>query len=307
MKKLYLLLVLATGAASAQVPNGSFEEFIGYGMETRYWGATPSLLQVIIDDENTPVSDYIILEEGVVARAFYSLESHTGDRAMEIRNAFNVTKNEVIPGKMILFNEDGGGITANGWNTGALIEEGTVIEGLGFYYKYFPLNPNEAAQAQLQTFDAGGTLLGSATIEIAGEESDYTYVATPLVAITEGIPAIVTVEFSMVTEHGSTTFGSHLLIDDVVTTNLALANPTFHTSTFMVTPTVTHNTLNITKGNDLPAGDYAFDIISMEGKVVQKATLSLTENGNSSVDVSALASGMYLIRTKDFSTKFIKE
>ncbi|MGK4566281.1 hypothetical protein [Flavobacterium sp. 3HN19-14] len=38
MKKNYLFLLLAFSAiATAQVPNGSFEEFVGYGNDTRFW------------------------------------------------------------------------------------------------------------------------------------------------------------------------------------------------------------------------------------------------------------------------------
>lgn len=307
MRKNYLFLLLATfGVASAQVPNGSFEEFIGYGNETRYWGPNPLFIPVSIDLDGTTTSDTIIYEQDISILSFFNNDAHTGNRAMEIRNAFNATKNEDIPGKMILFNEDEGSIIAGGYNSGHAVLDGAVIEGLGFYYKYFPLN-NDIAQAKLEIFNSNTESIGTAIVEISGLHSEYTYASSPIQLTSTDEPVFMTVEFSMTNGISKATLGSKLIIDDVTTNNLILSNASLQTTQFSVYPTLASQEINVVKGSNIKNGSYSFDIFTVDGKRTKRQTLDLYENNISKIDISSLSQGIYFIKTNGFTAKFIKK
>ncbi len=309
MKKNYLFLLLVTfGIASAQVPNPSFEEFIGYGNETRFWGPNPMSIAISIDLEGntTTVSETIIYEPDTYSYCFFNNDAHTGNRAMEIRNAFNVTKNEVIPGKMILFNEDEGSTTASGWNTGQQISDNITLEGLGFYYKFFPLN-NDTAQAKLELFNSGGESVGIAVVEISGLHSDYTYASAPIEITSTETPTFMTVEFSMGSGTTNATMGSKLIIDDVSTTNLPLSNPFVQASQFLIYPTLASQEIHIAKGDNMLDGSYAIEIFTLDGRAIKRLTLDLYEDTPATIDVSALSQGVYFMKANEVVTKFIKK
>lgn len=307
MNKKYLFVLLTVyNFAGAQVPNGSFEEFQGYGNETRFWGANPMFIAVTIDNGGTiDAGDTIIYEPDIYSSCFFNNDARTGNRAMEIRNAFNVTKNSVVPGKMILFNEESGSMTATGWNSGYAVSSSTVIEGLGFYYKFFPLN-DDIAEAKLEIFNANQESIGTAVVEISGLHEEYTYVSVPIESVPNDTPVFMTVAFSMTNGVSGPAFGSKLIIDDVTTTNLVLSNPSFKVTAYLISPTLATNEINIINGGDVKDGRCAVEIFTAQGKAIKKQLLDLYPGIPSQIDVSALPAGFYFIKANGFVTKFIK-
>lgn len=310
-KKNYLFFALffAVSGLHAQVPNGSFEQFIGYGNETRYWGANPLLIPITINLDGTTVTDQVEFAPNCSSTCFYSNDAFEGNRAMEIRNAHNVTQNQSIPGKMILFNELEGSTTASGWNAGFPITADCTLERLGFYYKFFPVN-NDRAHARIEIFDDNGESIGSTTTQITGTHANYTYVYSYLYLAYNKTPAFMRVEFYMSNPSGVTSLGSRFVVDQVVTSAAALGiNQTTAATAFEVYPTVASDQINVVPPAGLQ-GNINYRVVNMDGKTVKQANES-AQSYVYAMDVSELATGMYLLQIESDSQtatkKFVKK
>src|SRR5690606_24929983 len=100
MKKFYTVLFAGIlHLAPAQVPNSTFEAVTGEDLtQVESWGRffTPP---VSIDMETgQPTAEEIIFGDGAATFCSSVTEAHSGNRALRIRNAFNVTQNKVIAG-----------------------------------------------------------------------------------------------------------------------------------------------------------------------------------------------------------------
>ncbi|NMH28154.1 T9SS type A sorting domain-containing protein [Flavobacterium silvaticum] len=308
MKNLYLFLaVTATAFSWAQVPNASFEEFTGYGNETRFWGPNPIIISITIPIDGGPsvATPTIVYEEGTYNYCFFTDEAHTGNRAMELRNAYNLTDAVVVPGKMILFNEDQGSTTASGWNAGYQMTPETVVEGLGFYYKFFPMG-NDVAQAKIELFNSSSGLVGSAVVNLSGTHSEYTYAWSPIQLLSDDVPTFMRVDFSMTDGISSPTLGSRLVVDDIATVNVVLSDATLSQKQFQVYPTLADHEINLVKGSGISDGSKSVEIFTADGKSVSNQLIEFFGNNPAKINVSTLSHGIYFLRIENNVLKFVK-
>jgi len=196
MKKIYFLLLFAAAGLHAQIPNSGFENALGYGGENvADWGQ-PFSFPVWIDLETGESHAHEITFGDQLLGMFCSsvADAHSGEKAMLIRNAFNITTNAVIPGKVSLFNSEISE-TATGWNAGIPVGADTDIQFLPFWYKFAPA-ANDVAEATLELFNADSQSIGLAKISISEPAEVYTYASTPLVLTgIEGAPHLSILNF----------------------------------------------------------------------------------------------------------------
>jgi hypothetical protein len=306
MRQIYALLLLACGSAWAQVPNSDFEAGTGYGLENvTAWGKF-FIYTVTIDMETGEnIQDEITFGDNMIGSFCTSTtDSHTGERAMLVRNAFNVTRNEVIPGEANLFNTEIAD-TPTGWNFGVPVQADADIELLSFWYKFAPLG-NDIAEAKLTLFADGVGEVGSAKIQISEAANAYTYATVPITFTSIETPTFMTISFTMQAEGSTPVFGSYLTIDDLAVNSNALQTQTFEKDSFVLFPTVAQNTIQIQSGMN---GPMTFEIIDTQGKTVLQNHASLQPGVATSIDVSRLSSGVYVFRTQNGQAikKFIKK
>ncbi len=308
MKKIYFLLLFAAAGLHAQIPNSGFENALGYGGENvADWGQ-PFSFPVWIDLETGESHAHEITFGDQLLGMFCSsvADAHSGEKAMLIRNAFNITTNAVIPGKVSLFNSEISE-TATGWNAGIPVGADTDIQFLSFWYKFAPA-ANDVAEATLELFNADSQSIGLAKISISEPAEVYTYASTPLVLTgIEGAPAFVHIEFSMAPEGSVPAFGSSLTIDDLKVNPNQLRTQAFDQAPFTIWPTIAGNEINILKNGD-DSSVHEFTIIDIQGKIVSEQRLKPNNGIASKIDIGALSSGLYLLRSADgFTAKFIKK
>jgi hypothetical protein len=308
MKKFYTLLLLSfMGLAQAQVPNSSFEETIGYaGDVVRYWGHVLTL-SASIDTTGTVVEDIILFDEGNIYSYTQPVtDPHTGERAMEITNAYNQTNDLVIAGAADLINE-AVSVEPTGWNNGITLPENATVNMLGFYYKFFPLG-DDVAQATLEIFNADSESIGTAVIDISGTASEYTYIAQPIDFTITDTPVFMTISFTMAKPGSVPVFGSRLLVDDIAVNNATMGIKEQQAALFSVYPTITDGILTISKNDRATDTDFTITIIDLNGKTVDTQVMNTADR---QVNVSNLANGLYFLKaTNDsgvFTTKFIKK
>lgn len=304
MKKIYTLLLLGIlNMTQAQVPNSNFETGTGYGLENvAAWGNF-FIYTIAIDvetGENT--QDEIIFGDSTLGSFCTStLDAHTGERAMLIRNAFNVTQNQVIPGEANLFDTEISD-TPTGWNFGVPVDSGAEIDQLSFWYKFAPLG-NDVAEAKLTLFADGVGEVGSAKITITGTHDQYTYATVPVAFTSLEAPTFMTIAFTMAPQGSTPVFGSHLTVDDLKVNNL-LNVADFETDSLTIFPTMTQNTLNIQSASD---DVFTMKIIDLQGKTVWQNHSALQKSVAESIDVSQLASGVYILKAESNAKQVIKK
>ncbi len=309
MKKNYfivsLLLLCASLFSNAQVVNGDFENIKPNFLPSN-WGMT-FLQQIVIDAETgEQVGDQIQYTWCIPSMVYASFEPKSGQYAMEISNAYNATQNIVIPGVATIFSDpeqDG-----PGWNPGVPVEPGTSVILLGFDYKFLPAG-NDIAQAILEVADEQGDIIGSTSIDISGTHSIYEYVYAPITVVQAGIPAFMNISFSMAKEGSVPTFGTRLIVDNVIVNFSHLIvdeNPQHGAKVY---PTIADTQINI-----VPIGfgnAVSYKIVNSEGRLVKQAQVTQDPNSEYSMDISDLSSGVYFLNIQDgrsnSTKKFIKK
>ncbi|MBL0012598.1 MAG: T9SS type A sorting domain-containing protein [Flavobacterium sp.] len=309
MKKIYLLLLLvAVPASNAQVINGDFENVKPNGKVSN-WGINFSI-PVGIDlgtGENT--SDTILFGNSTGFSCAPTNDSYSGSKALEIRNAYNLTQNLVIPGGAVLFHD--ATQDSPGWNPGVPIEPGMNVSFLAFHYKYIPFGVTDVIEAELTVLGESGEI-GRASIQIA--EPDYVYdgnvqfkyAETPVIYTSDETPLWMYISFSMGTQENAT-FGTKIIIDDVRVNNGALSTTQFTNSNFAIFPTVTNQHLNVVLKNNNNDRTFKYRIYAIDGKLVREESVEFNGNSPISIDVSSLTEGVYFIKSKNGTAKFIRE
>lgn len=307
MKKNYFILslLLASFYTNAQVVNGNFENVKPNFLPSN-WGMT--FLQQIGFDPETGESfgDQIQFTWCVPSMVYASTEAKTGQYAMEVSNAYNWTQEKVVPGIASIFadpNEDG-----PGWNPGIPVNPGTSVILLGFDYKFLPAG-DDIAEAKLEVFDADGNELGRASLDISGTHAAYEYVYTPINVTHAGTPAFMYISFNMAKEGSTPTFGTRLIVDNVIVNFSSLITEENQAKTAKIWPTIADNEVNV-----IPTGfseSVSYTIINSEGKVVKQAAINQSPEYTYSINVSDLSAGLYFLNIQDATNnstkKFIKK
>lgn len=308
MKKNYFilsLLLVAPLLTNAQVINGNFENIKPNFLPSN-WGMT--FLQQFGFDPETGESwgDQIQFPWCIPSMVYASTDAKTGQYAMEVANAYNWTKEAVVPAIASIFadpNEDG-----PGWNPGIPVSPGSAVLLLGFDYKFLPAG-NDIAEAKLEVFDADGNALGRASLDISGTHATYEYVYTPMSFINAGTPAFMYISFNMAKEGSTPTFGTRLIVDNVIVNFSSLITDENQQKTARVWPTIADNEINV-----IPTGfseSVSYKIINSEGKIIKQAMVNQNSEYTYSMNVSDLSSGIYFLNIQDgmhnSTKKFIKK
>jgi len=308
MKKIYLLLFFTAVNMYAQIPNRDFETGLGYGGENvASWGQPFSFAVSINPETGETIQDEITFGEQTLGMFCSAVpDPHSGEKAMLIRNGFNITTNTVLPAHVSLFNSEMSDFPS-GWNVGIPVAADIDIQFLSFWYKFAPVG-NDAAQATLELFNTEGESIGTAKIRILEPASTYTYATAPMVLSgIGGDPAFLRIDFALETEDTAAVFGSTLTIDDLAVNPSQLQTENFAQTGFLVWPTLASSEINIlTNGNGLQAQN--FKIANIEGKIVAEKQLQINSERSQKIDISALANGFYILSSDDgFTAKFIKK
>ena len=309
MKKNYfilaLILLVAPFCSQGQVVNGDFENVKPNFLPSN-WGMT-FLQQIVIDAQTGETfGDQIQYTWCFPSMVYASFEAKTGQYAMEVSNAYNATQDVVIPGSATIFNDPEQ--DSPGWNPGVPVDPNSSIILLGFDYKFLPAG-NDIAEATLQLMDDMGNELGSASIDISGTHNTYEYIYAPINVTGAGTPAFMYISFNMAKEGSTPTFGSRLIVDNVIVNFSSLIVPENQLEGPKVYPTLVDNELNV-----IPTGfseSVSYKIINSEGKIVKQNTVNQDSSYVYTMDLSDLSAGMYFLNIQDQSTnstkKFIKK
>jgi Secretion system C-terminal sorting domain len=310
LKIVFVMLSIAN--MNAQIINGDFETINQTGLVSN-WGKNYAMNVVL--DPATGESTPDLIQYGGCSTSLCSPTpvSHSGQYAMEMINFYNITQDKLIVGGAVLF-EDATQNTPPGGNyninTSFVPFDSSILYAnqglsLGFYYKFWPMG-NDVAEANLELFDVEGNSVGKVSVPISGVNSDFNYIYTPVTFTSSATPVAMSMSFALAKEGTIPTFGTSLIVDDVMLNNVSLSNFQLTSDSFKVFPTITNEQLTIQKGTKVADGNYKFEILNLEGKLMQQVSLNLN-NQTSTIDVNQLSAGMYFLKSEGFVTKFVKQ
>lgn len=298
------LWLLALGSLQAQVINGNFETIKPNSLVSN-WGMNYAIPLSIDPQTGASSSDVVVYGGCMPGFVFGTSDAHTGDYAMQISNGLNVTQNQVIPAHAEIFNDAAQDFP--GWNPGVPINASDSVTMLGFYYKFFPMGVTDQALGELIILNEDGQEMGRASALITQAAFEYNYLYAPVQLTGSGTPTHLYIRFSMDVAEATPNYASTLIVDDVFVNFGVLAQEPFETAHFGVYPTLADNILHIVRGNQSAGGLYTFTIANLEGKIVQQTPVELGTQNAVALDVSALPSGIYLISSNGYTTKFAKK
>jgi hypothetical protein len=101
--------------------------------------------------------------------------------------------------------------------------------------------------------------------------------------------------------------GTKIIIDNVSVNDGAPSTTQFSHSNFSIFPLVTIQLLKVivSKNNNDCICNY--NIYAIDGKLVREESVDLNGNSTISIDVSPLTKGIYFIKSKNGTAKFIRE
>jgi hypothetical protein len=313
MKKNYILLIFLSCFThlNAQVINGNFETIKENGSVSN-WGINFFIPVSLNNETGESIPNQIIFDNSNNVVSSTS-QAHSGEHALEIRNAFNVTTNTVMPGGAVIFHDATFDIP--GYNFGVPIEANQHPEILGFYYKYQPVGQTDVFTALIAIQNENGNEIGRATILLNASDyvynpnAEFVYIEAPIIYTSEETAAHMDISFSMGLAENAT-FGTRIIIDDVVVNRTTLAVNELTNPKFTIYPTITKDELNIS-GEFQIGKNYSYTLYDIQGKNIRTQNIEYTYNNNSTIDVSDLTSGMYLLSLNlngnILTEKFIKK
>jgi Secretion system C-terminal sorting domain len=303
-QSILFLAILALLTSQAQVINSDFEIIKPNGKISN-WGI--NFFQPVSIDVGSgqSVADQILFDNYIDFSVSSTNEAFSGNKALDIRNAYNNTKQQVIPGGAMVFHDATQDMP--GWGAGMPVALGDEITLLGFYHKFMPFGTTDIVTAELVVFGESGEI-GRATITISDPNFlpipiDFSYVETPVIYSSTETPIFMTLSF-MMGEIETATFGTRWIIDNVRVNNSLLATSKNTISKFSVLPTLADDQITILRGNVVTNLNSDFRIFNTQGSLIKKIS---SQEAITNVNISNLTAGMYYIISEGFLSKFIKK
>jgi len=251
-----------------------------------------------IDSTGSSYVDSIVFDN-----YFYATtpDAHWGNRAMELRNAWDYTLNQGIAGSATADTDT----IYSAWGSFETIPIPIQNQpfNFSFFYKYFPVN-GDTGVATLQLFDSSMNQIGESTFLIFGTVSTYTLATAPVVYTTAGTAAFAYVNFRTAVYGIIPGFGTRLLIDDVMFNYVTTTgiHEVGDSRTLRIFPNPANDELTIGISPEMVT---VIEIMNTTGQLVR-----VTKNPKQ-IGISDLSPGIYFVKTtaKDgvYQQRFVKQ
>ena len=298
MKKILVLSVILVQTVSfGQILNGNFED-VKPNFLASHWGINFSVPVSIDIETGESTTDNILYGSCIASLCNSTTEAVEGNYGLEIANAFNTNQNSVIPGGAHLFwdsTQD-----SPGWNPGVPLLGNISIDFLTFHYKFLPFGA-DVAEVKLTILNQDGVEMGIAQLDLPPTDANFHFVSIPVIFTEPGSPVHLYLDFNLAKEGSTPTFGTRMVIDDVRTGSL-LQSTTFNNQAFTISPTLVQEEIVLNWTSQLQT-DKSYQIINPSGQICQSGQLN---SNQSTVNVSALSSGIYFFKIGNTTRKFVK-
>lgn len=272
-------MALSSRVLFGQVLNSGFEILNPNG-SIKNWGDI-TLFSLPLDSLGHPM-DSVKFDQALY---FSTSDAHSGQRALEMRNAYYMVSGNKIPGRASMQAID------SLYGFSPPVPVGLAPTLFRFYYKFLPVH-QDTAFAQMVVSDSSGNDLGSADILITQSTAAYTQISAPVVYTLQGQPAFLTIHFNTSYNQYQTHYGTRFLVDDV-NTNLTLIDEIKGLSKGLkVFPVPAAEVLCVEVANE---EFVQLKILNVHGCLV-KEVASQAQYGKCEVPLGDLAPGIYILQ-----------
>lgn len=266
MIRLFLLFIISLfyQALHGQIINGGVETSQS-GSRAAFWAGKTYTLQVVLDSNGKSHSDSVVYDKSLYA--ITSSKVHSGSKALELRNAYNYTKSQSMPGVAFA------SIDTNGYVgfTNTYIPVSSNPDALKFHCVYLPKQA-DTGLVQIKVFDADMNEIGSGVFKIETGVPDWEAITVPVEYSSVANAAFVQVSFASAMEGSRVSLGTVLFIDDVELLNFTSmdADPMLNPINVFPNPSAGNIKLTIQKNVKV----YDVFLVNMGGQVITVQTSS---------------------------------
>lgn len=209
MVRLFTLLIISLfyQALKAQIINGDFESS-GTTIGARFWAGKTYSLQVVLDSSGKVVSDSVVFDK--TNYAISNTKVHSGNWALELRNGYNFSKSQLLPGQVFASNDTSGYVSFQ--NT--LVPVTSTPDALQFYCSYLP-KLSDTGWAMIKVYDASMNEIGIGRYRVERGIPDWEQITVPIEYNSLADAAFVQLSFSSSTGGNRMGLGTVMFIDDV--------------------------------------------------------------------------------------------
>lgn len=293
-------MALSSLLLKSQVPNSSFEDLTTDG-KIKHWGKA-FFNVVIIDSAGIAHGDSVVFDQGLY---FPTSDAHSGQKALEMRNAFNYTSNQPLAGSVRLMSND-----SDFFAYAPMVAIQQRPASFSFYYKFFPV-AGDTAFASMVVYNSSGSEIGRSEIGISAPAGNYTQAVKTVTYQSADPAAYIDIDFATAKPGSNAAFGTRLLVDDVGTGTAATAiySPALKKETAIIFPNPVQNYLMLGPENIFAGQSGTMEISDMNGRLTRQLDFNGSEK-DLAIDVSQLTRGMYVLKIisgqKIYTNTFIK-
>lgn len=286
-----LLALIFSTSLFAQLQNGGFEDLNDNTLPS-YWQGNLVLLGMWVDENGVFHVDSVEYD-GPSNYFLNTTDVHSGANAVELRNGFNHTTGQAIPGSWIATSDPD---TYQGFPA---VSIGIPQRPLAIdFWAKCSIAGSDAVFAEVHVLDEAQNEIGAGTWSLDENVDTYEPFHMPIDYSMEGEPVFFQLRFSTAAPEAPSLLGTRLLIDDV---SIEFVGAGINEAKHLVTTTAYPNPANGRLNFSLPEGDR---ILAARAVDATGRTLDLAVLADRSTDVSGLAEGSYAIELRTNSGVF---
>ncbi len=209
MIRIFTLLIISLfyQALKAQIVNGDFEA-AGTTMGTRFWAGKTYSFKVILDSSGKSIIDSVVFDK--TNYAITNTKVHSGNWALELRNGYNFSQSQLLPGQVFASNDTSG--YAGFQNT--LVPVTATPDALQFYCSYLPKQA-DTGLAIIKVYDASMNEIGFGQYRIERGIPAWEQITVPIDYSSLADAAFVQLSFASSTGGNKVSLGTVLFVDDI--------------------------------------------------------------------------------------------
>lgn len=260
MIRLFLLVIISLfyQALQAQVQNGGFE-LTQSNSRAAFWAGKTYSFQVILDSSGNMKGDSVVFDK--TNYAISKTKVHSGEWSLELRNGYNFSKSQSLPGQAFASNDTSGYVDFQ--NT--LVPVSSTPDAMRFYCSYIPEN-SDTGLAVIKVFDALMNEIGSGIYRIEKGILDWELIVVPIEYSSTAEAAFVQLSFASSTGGERESLGTVLFIDDVELVNFSSMDVDYSLNPINVFPNPSTGNIKLAVQKNVKVSEVF--LVNMNGQVI---------------------------------------
>ena len=260
MIRLFLLFIISLfyQALHAQILNGGFE-ITQSNSRAAFWAGKTYSFQVVLDSSGHTKSDSVVFDK--TNYAISRTKVHSGEWSLELRNGYNFTKSQSLPGQAFASVDTSGYVDFQ--NT--MVPVSSTPDAMRFYCSFLPKN-SDTGLAVIKVYDALMNEIGSGIYRIETAILDWEQITVPIEYGSTAEAAYVQLSFTSSTGGERVTLGTVMFVDDVELVNFTSMDVDYSLNPINVFPNPSTGNIKLAVQKNVKVSEVF--LVNMAGQVI---------------------------------------